>query len=127
MKIQRKRSQLIQDRRRQTVRLLFYLNALVWLVNGGIFIYKMVADSNTVTAAMVSFFFFVNILALIVAARIIDDRQRWVYATALIIAGVSTLMLALGVPDVFDAISLIINLIIFANLIPLKSFYYKEA
>lgn len=127
MKIQRKRSQLIQDRRRQTVRLLFYLNALVWLVNGGIFIYKMVADSNTFTAAMVGFFFFVNILALIVAARIIDDRQRWVYATALIIAGVSTLMLALGVPDVFDAISLIINLIIFANLIPLKSFYYKEA
>lgn len=127
MKSLRKRSQFIQDRRRQTVRFLFYLNALVWMVNGGAFVYEMVADSNTVTAALVGFFFFVNSLTLLIAARIIDNRQRWVYVAALIIAGVNTLMLALGLPDVFDAISLIINLIIFANLIPLKSFYYKEA
>ncbi|NOH00689.1 MAG: hypothetical protein HND47_01285 [Chloroflexi bacterium] len=127
MKVPRKRSQLIQEKRRRTARFLFYLNAVVWLVNGAIFISKMIADSNTITAALVAFFFLINVLALVVAARIIDSQEKWVFTAALAITGANTLMLALGLPDILDVVSLAINLIIFANLIPLKSYYYKEA
>lgn len=126
MKTPRKRSQLIQERRRKLTRFLFYLNAVIWLVNGGIFVYKMIVDTNTITAALVGFFFLINILALIVAARIIDDQEKWVYMTLLVITSVSTLLIFLGLPDILDAISLVIDILIFANLIPLKSYYFKE-
>lgn len=126
MKTPRKRSQLIQERRRKLTRFLFYLNAVIWLVNGGIFVYKMIVDTNTITAALVGFFFLINILALIVAARIIDDQEKWVYTTLLVITSVSTLLIFLGLPDILDAISLVIDILIFANLIPLKSYYFKE-
>ena len=99
----------------------------MWLLNGGNIIYKMIADSNTVTAALVAFFFLINILALILVARILEDREKWVYVTALVILGISTLLIFIGFPDILDAILLLINAAIFVNLIPLKAYYYKEA
>ena len=127
MKPARKRNLDQQERRRKIAQILFYLNAIVWLVNGGIFVSKMIEDSNTVTAAMVGFFFVFNILTLIVAASILATRESWVYIAALVITGLNTLMLFIGFLDILNAISAVINIIIFANLIPLKSFYYKEA
>ena len=127
MKPARKRNLDKQERRKKTVRILFYLNAIMWLVNGGIFVSKMIEDSNTVTAAMVGFFFVFNILTLIVAASILATRESWVYIATLVITGLNTLMLFIGFLDILNAISAVINIIIFANLIPLKSFYYKEA
>ena len=127
MKPARKRNLDKQERRKKTVRILFYLNAIMWLVNGGIFVSKMIEDSNTITAAMVGFFFLFNVLTLIVAASILATRESWVYIVALVITGLNTLLLFIGFLDILDAISAVINVIIFANLIPLKSFYYKEA
>lgn len=127
MKKLRRRSLEINARRRSMARILFYLNAAVWTFNGGVQVSKMIADSNTLTAALVSFFFLVNVLALIVAARIIDDQEKWVFTTVLAVATVNTLLIFIGFPDIVDAISLLLNVIIFINLIPLKPYYYKEA
>ncbi len=127
MKYPRKRSQELVERRKRTVRVLLYLNSAMWLLNGGNIIYKMIADSNTVTAALVAFFFLINILALILVARILEDREKWVYVTALVILEISTLLIFIGFPDILDAILLLINAAIFVNLIPLKAYYYKEA
>jgi len=126
MKYPRKRSQELVERRKRTIRVLLYLNSAVWLLNGGNFVYKMLADSNTVTAGLVAFFFLINILALILIARILEDREKWVYVTALVILGLSTLLIFIGFPDILDALSLLINAAIFINLIPLKAYYYKE-
>ncbi|HAX69386.1 MAG TPA: hypothetical protein PK152_20430 [Anaerolineales bacterium] len=127
MKKLRRRSLEINARRRSMARIMFYLNAAVWVFNGGVQVSKMIADSNTLTAALVSFFFLVNVLALIVAARIIDDQEKWVFITALAVTTVNTLLIFIGFPDIVDAISLLLNVIIFINLIPLKPYYYKEA
>jgi len=127
MKYPRKRSQELVERRKRTIRVLLYLNSAVWLLNGGNFIYKMIVDNNTVTAALVAFFFLINILALVLVARILEDPEKWVYVTALVILSLNTLLIFIGFPDILDVLSLFINAAIFANLIPLKAYYYKES
>jgi hypothetical protein len=127
MRLARKRSNDPSVRRITVARALFYLNAADWLVIGGVFVAKMLLDTNRMTAALVAFFFLINILSLVVAARIIDDRKKWVYVTMLVIAGVNTLMVFTGFPDTLYILSLIINGFIFINIIPLKKYYFKES
>lgn len=106
---------------------LFYLDALLRLISGGIYVYKMLRDSNGLTAVLVAFFFLVNIVAMIVAGRIMSDREKWVYITALSIAAVTTLLIFVSLPDVLAAFSVIVSVLIFVYLIPLKPYYFKEA
>lgn len=106
---------------------LFYLDALLRLISGGIYVYKMLRDSNGLTAVLVAFFFLVNIVAMIVAGRIMADREKWVYITALSIAAVTTLLIFVSLPDVLAAFSVIVSVLIFVYLIPLKPYYFKEA
>ena len=127
MKPVRKKALDKMERRRLIARNLFYLGAVMRFITGIIFVLKMILDSNTLTAGLVSIFFMINVLALIVAGRIMQDREKWVYITTLSIAVVSTLLIFVGLPDVLSAISLLVSIFIFINLIPLKAYYYKEA
>lgn len=114
------------ERHRSIASNLFYLDALLRLISGGIYVYKMLKDSNGLTAGLVAFFFLINILAMIVAARIMADREKWVYITALSIAAVTTLLIFVSLPDVLAAFSVIVSVFIFVYLIPLKPYYFKE-
>lgn len=114
------------ERHRLITSNLFYLDALLRLISGGIYVYKMLKDSNGLTAGLVAFFFLINILAMIVAARIMADREKWVYITALSIAAVTTLLIFVSLPDVLAAFSVIVSVFIFVYLIPLKPYYFKE-
>lgn len=122
----RRRTLEKMERRRLIVTYLFYLDALIRLVSGGIYVYKMLRDSNGITAALVAFFFLVNILAMVIAGRIMADREKWVYITALSIVVVTTLLIFVSLPDVLSVASVIVSVFIFINLILLKPFYFKE-
>lgn len=126
MKPVRKRTFEKMERRRLIATYLFYLNALLRLISGGIYVYKMLKDSNGLTAALVAFFFLINILAMVVAGRILADREKWVYITALSIAIVTTLLIFVSLPDALSALAVIVSIFIFINLIPLKPYYFKE-
>lgn len=108
-------------------RILFSINSFLWLVMGGLFVYKMIEDGNGWSSALVAFFFLVMALSMLIAARIIDQRELWVYVTCIVIAVLNVLLTFVGFPDVLYIIVGLIDLFLLANLIPLKSHYVKES
>lgn len=109
------------------VRILFYINSFLWLAAGGLFVYKMIEDENGWSSALVAFFFLVMALSMLIAARIVDQRELWVYVTCIVISAVNVLVTFVGFPDILYIIIALLDLFLLANLIPLKAYYVKES
>ena len=127
MKKTKKRTRETYLSRILVARILFSINSFLWLVMGGLFVYKMIEDENGWSAALVAFFFLVTALSMLIAARIIDQRELWVYVTCIVIAVLNVLLTFVGFPDVLYIIVGLLDLFLLANLIPLKSHYVKES
>ena len=127
MKKTKKRTRETYLSRILVARILFSINSFLWLVMGGLFVYKMIEDENGWSAALVAFFFLVMALSMLIAARIIDQRELWVYVTCIVIAVLNVLLTFVGFPDVLYIIVGLLDLFLLANLIPLKSHYVKES
>ncbi|MBN8579305.1 MAG: hypothetical protein J0L96_01445 [Anaerolineae bacterium] len=127
MKKTKKRTRETYLSRILVARILFSINSFLWLVMGGLFVYKMIEDGNGWSSALVAFFFLVMALSMLIAARIIDQRELWVYVTCIVIAVLNVLLTFVGFPDVLYIIVGLLDLFLLANLIPLKSHYVKES
>ena len=127
MKKTKKRTRETYLSRILVARILFSINSVLWLVMGGLFVYKMIEDGNGWSSALVAFFFLVMALSMLIAARIIDQRELWVYVTCIVIAVLNVLLTFVGFPDVLYIIVGLLDLFLLANLIPLKSHYVKES
>lgn len=127
MKTSQKRSQEFISRRKKYARILFMLNAIVWILIGVLFVGEMILVGNTVSAALVAFFFLINILALFACAKLLDQREKWIYFTTLIIASLNLLLTFTGYPEFLYVFALILDILIIINLIPLKKHYFKES
>lgn len=119
----RKRNRSTNERRVIVTRVLLYVNAALWLVLGGIFITKMLLDANGLIVGLVGFFFFITILLLIVAARILVTRENWAYITVIVITLVNIILTFTGFPDVLYIVALLIDAVILATFLPLKTYY----
>lgn len=108
-------------------RILFYINSFLWLVMGGLFVYKMIEDGNGWSSALVGFFFLIMVLSMLIAARIIDQRELWVYVTCIVITAINVFVTFVGFPDVLYIVVALLDLFLLANLIPLKTHYVKES
>lgn len=127
MKTSKKRSRETILGRIAIARVLFYADAGLWLGMGGFFLYKMFQDGNDLSTALVAFFFLITILSLVVAARLVDEQEKWVFVTDLSITGINLLLSFTGFPAFLYIIACLLDVILLVNLISLKSYYYKEA
>ena len=127
MKKTKKRTRETYLSRILVARILFSINSFLWLVMGGLFVYKMIEDENGWSAALVAFFFLVTALSMLIAARIIDQRELWVYITCIVITVINVLLTFVGFPDILYIIVGLLDLFLLANLIPLKAYYVKES
>ncbi len=127
MKKTRKRTRETYLSRVLIARIIFYINSFLWLVMGGLFVYKMVEDGNGWSSALVAFFFLMMILSMIIAARIVDQREIWVYVTCIVITVINIFLTFVGFPDILYIIVALLDLFLLVNLIPLKDHYVKES
>lgn len=127
MKTSKKRSQEFISRRKKYARFLFILNAIVWIVIGILFVGEMVIVGNTISAALVAFFFLINILALFACAKLLEQREKWIYFTILFITLLNAGLTFTGYPEFLYLVALGIDILIFFNILPLKKHFFKES
>lgn len=127
MKTSKKRSQEFIARRKKYARVLFILNAIVWIVIGVLFVGEMILVGNTISAALVAFFFVINILALFACAKLLEQREKWIYFTIIIITLLNLGLTFTGYPDFFYLVALSCDVLILLNVIPLKKYFFKES
>lgn len=127
MKTSQKRSQEFITRRKKYARFLFTINAVVWIVIGVLFVGEMVLVGNTISAALVAFFFLINILALFSCIKLLEQREKWVYFTLLIIPLLNLALSFTGYPEFLYLLALVIDVLVFFNILPLKKHYFKES
>lgn len=123
MKNIRKRTRETNLSRIFIARILFYVNFALWLVLGAYYVYKMVEDNNGWISAMVGFFFLVAALSLLFAARFLDQHGKHIYFTLIFISGLNILLTLFGFQDFPFIIVALLDVVILANLIPLKDHY----
>ena len=104
-------------------RILFYINFTFWLAMGVFYVYRMVEDNNGWTSAMVAFFFVVAASSLLFAARVLNQHGRQVYFSLIAITVVNILLTLFGFQDFPFIIIALLDVVILANLIPLKDHY----
>jgi hypothetical protein len=126
MKTSKKRSQEYTSRRKKYARFLFTINAIVWAVIGVLFVYEMVIVGNTLSAALVAFFFLINVLVLLACAKLLEQREKWIYFTLIIITLVNIGLTFTGYPEFLYLLSLVFDVLILFNIIPLKKYFFKE-
>jgi hypothetical protein len=123
----KKRSQEFIARRKKYARFLFILNAIVWIVIGVLFVGEMVLVGNTVSSALVAFFFLINILALFACSKLLEQREKWIYFTLIIITILNVGLTFTGYPEFFYLLSLALDVLILFNVIPLKKYFFKDS
>lgn len=127
MKTSKKRSQEFVTNRKRLARFLFYLNVLVWIAIGLLMIIEMLIAKNTISTALVAFFFLINILALFACAKLLEQREKWVFITILTIPILNILLSYTSYPKFLYILALIVDVLIIITVIPLKKYYFKES
>ena len=125
MKKVNKRSREVFLSRIATAQSLFYVNAALWLLSGGIFVYSMLEDKNGWTTALPAFFFVLVILSLVAGARMLVQRERWVFITAIVIVLVNLLLTLIGFPDILFILTALMDILILVSLFTIRSHYSK--
>lgn len=123
----KKRSQEFISRRKKYASVLFILNAIIWIVIGVLFVGEMVLVGNTISAALVAFFFVINILALFACTKLLEQKEKWIYFTIIIITLLNLGLTFTGYPEFFYLLSLTFDVLILFNVIPLKKYFFKES
>lgn len=123
MRSVRKRTRETNLSRIFIARILFHANFVLWLALGVFYVYKMVEDSNSWTAAMVGFFFLTAALSLLFGARVLNQHGTRIYFSVIFIAAFNIFLAVFGFPDFFFIIVALLDVVILANLIPLKDHY----
>lgn len=127
MKTSKKRSQEFLTNRKRLARFLFYLNTVVWVVIGILMIIEMLIAKNTISTALVAFFFLINILALFACAKLLEQKEKWVFVTILTIPILNIALSFTGYPKFLYILAFMIDALIIITIIPLKKYYFKES
>lgn len=127
MKTSKKRSQEFVTNRKRLARFLFYTNAVVWVVIGLLMIIEMLIAKNTISTALVTFFFLINILALFACAKLLDQREKWIFFTILVIPILNIALSFTGYPKFLYILAFIIDALIIITIIPLKKHFFIES
>ena len=85
----------------------------------------MLEDKNGWTSALPAFFFVLVILSLVAGARMLAQRERWVYITAIVIVLVNLLLTLIGFPDILFILTALMDILILVSLFTIRSHYSK--
>jgi len=114
--------------RKNLVRTLFFLNAVIWFGYGIYIYYDMaVLNSNRSSADIVTIFVFVNAVAMLVSGIQFGKLEKWTYYFALVVVAANTLLTVLNVLDLFFLGVFILDLFILLNIIPMRRNYLSNS
>lgn len=114
----------VRLRRAQTA---LRLNAALWLATGAWYVWRMIADGNTLAAGYVFLFFLISASLLLLGATILEWRYAWVYAASIAIVVLNLLLTFFGFPELPFLLAGVLNLVVLAGLIPLRAHYREYA
>lgn len=124
--MRKQREKMFFAQRGTIVRVLFYLNAVFWLILSLNTLASMVVDGNQgFPVALVAFFLLVTMLSLFFGGRLLDQNEKWTYIFALVVVLLNTALSFTGVPDILYLIPFVIDVIILIMLISLRNIYFK--
>ncbi len=124
--MRKQREKMFFAQRGTIVRVLFYLNAVFWLILSLNTLASMVVDGNQgFPVALVAFFLLVTMLSLFFGGRLLDQNEKWTYIFALVVVLLNTALSFTGVPDILYLIPFVIDVIILLMLISLRNIYFK--
>jgi hypothetical protein len=109
------------------VRMLFYLNTVIWFCLGTYLVLYMLYQQNGFSAVWVGFFLYGNAAAMFISGRYIGQRQKWAYYFGLFVLLVNALVTRIGHFGVFDMFALILDIAIFCALLLIASPYLKRS
>lgn len=104
-------------------RILFSINAVLWLASGAYYVYKMIEDKNGWTSALVAFFFIIAIFSQLMAVRLLKQQGSHIFLTLMLLMGLNIFQAFFGFQDFIFIIIALLDVIILVNLIPLKGYF----
>ena len=136
MKRRTKKTKLLTDRayvpasRKTLVRILFFINAALWLGYVVYIYYDMaVVNKNLTSADIVSLFVFFNAALMFVSGWQLAKSESWAYYLAMVVVGINLLLTLLNIQDLFFLGIFLLDLFILLSLIPIRKSYllnYKK-
>ena len=120
----RRRFKKIDPRKKSVVRVLFYLNAILWLVYT-IYIYfdMAVLNRNELSADIVTIYVLVNAVVMFVSGLMLGKQKKTAFYFALIVVILNALLTILNLSDFVFVIAFILDIIILWALLPLRKDY----
>ncbi len=116
--------------RKTLVRILFFINAALWLGYVVYIYYDMaVVNKNLTSADIVALFVFANSVMMFVSGWQLAKSESWAYYLAMVVIGINLLLTLLNIQDLFFFCIFLLDLFILLSLIPIRKSYllnYKK-
>lgn len=123
MKTSKKRSQEVIKQRKNLAKFFLILNTIVWVVIGVLFVSDMIQAGNTISAALVAFFFLFNIFALFACVKLLEQKEKWIFFAILIVTLLNTGLTFTGFPEFLYLLSFGLDILTFFSILSLKNYF----
>lgn len=123
MKTSKKRSQEVIKQRKNLAKFFLILNTIVWVVIGVLFVSDMIQAGNTISAALVAFFFLFNIFILFACVKLLEQREKWIFFAILIVTLLNTGLTFTGFPEFLYLLSFGLDILTFFSILSLKNYF----
>lgn len=123
MKTSKKRSQEVIKQRKNLAKFFLILNTIVWVVIGVLFVSDMIQAGNTISAALVAFFFLFNIFILFACVKLLEQREKWIFFAILIVTLLNTGLTFTGFPEFLYLLSFGLDILTFFSMLSLKNYF----
>ena len=117
----------VSPSRKTLVRILFFINAALWLGYAIYIYYDMaVVNQNLTSADVVTLFVFLNSGLMFVSGWQLAKNESWAYYLALIVMGANLLLTLLNILDLFFLGVFLLDLFTLLSLIPIRKIYLSQ-
>ena len=123
--MRKQRETQLFSQRGSIARVLFYLNAVLWLILSLKTLVDLLLDNNGLSMLLVGIFLLINIAVMFVSGKMLDQNEKWTYIFALVVVVLNIGLAFTGVPELLYVTALIIDVIILWVLISLRNIYFK--
>ena len=125
--MRKKQQKYYFDIKIKIARVLFFVNALIWL-GFSIFLFRDMTRLNSGTSAFVAAFFVLTIAGTMLASGImIAKRIGWAYYFGLIVLALNIFLSFIGEFGVFTFISILVDIILLMILFSFQRPYFSKA
>jgi predicted MFS family arabinose efflux permease len=124
----RRKSKKIDPRKKSIVRILFYLNAILWLVYSIYTYFDMaVVNHNELSADIATIYVFVNAIAMFVSGLILGKLQGPSFYFAIVVAILNIILTILNLTDLIFMIAFVLDIAIVWLLMNIRDGYLLKS